>query len=286
MLGIMKKEQIYEYLKRTIKVLIYIEEHIDQDMTLRDLAKIACYSPFHFHRIFQIVVGETVYQYIKRLRLERSAGMLLYTERPVTEIALDAHFDTPSSFTKAFKKGLGHAPKNYRTLGQTIEETLKEIPMIKPSKIENTKDLSVLFIRRYGNYNKSPWEAWMAMSQFLGPYNMDKKQIRCFGVLHDDSRITEETKVRYDACVFIPQKVEAKGEVGKETIKGGKYAVFIHHGSYEELEQVFVSIYMKWLPKSKESYDNTRPPFCEHLHMEYIKTDPKKLVTKIYIPLL
>jgi AraC-like DNA-binding protein len=62
-------DQEEEYVRRILKVLIYIEENIDEDLTLGRLAKVACYSPFHFHRIFQTIVVETVFVYVKRLRM-------------------------------------------------------------------------------------------------------------------------------------------------------------------------------------------------------------------------
>jgi AraC-like DNA-binding protein len=134
-------DQEEEYVKRILKVLIYIEKHIDEDLTMDQLAKVACYSPFHFHRIFQAIVGETVHAYVKRLRIETAAGKLRYTDRSVTEIALDASFETPSAFTKAFKQFMGSSPKSYRALYaavNTITKKIKELPMIHPDKVEKS----------------------------------------------------------------------------------------------------------------------------------------------------
>jgi AraC family transcriptional regulator len=277
-----------EYLKRILKVLVFIEDHIDEEMTLQQLATVACYSPFHFHRLFQGIVGETVHQYIKRLRLEKAARKLRKTDLSVTEIALDANYDTPSAFTKAFKQQMGKTPRSYRELDTAIDmmaKKIKELPMIKPDKIEKISDLPLLFIRRYGNYTKTPWDAWKAMGDFLNENHIDRSKLRYFGILQDDPTVTDENKVRYDACILAPSGVKEKAEVGKETLKGGKYAVFTYLGAYDKLEQTFINIYLKWLPESKEELDEERAPFCEHFHMEYIRTDPTKLVTKIYIPL-
>lgn len=279
-----------EYVKRILKVLIYIEEHIDEEMTFEELAKIACYSPYHFHRIFQAIVGETVYQYVKRLKLEKAAGKLRYTNQPVTEIALDANYDTPSAFTKAFKHSMGKSPKNYRALYAAVDvmtHKIKELPMIHPDKIEkNFPDINLLFVRRYGNYTKSPWEAWEAIKNFINENHLDRSKLRYFGISHDDPQVTSEDKLRYDAAILVPHETKEKGEVGRQMLKGGKYAVFTHHGPYTGLEEVFTKIFLKWLPESREDFDESRPVFCEYLHMEYVKTDPNKLITKLYIPLL
>lgn len=282
-------DQDEEYVKRMLKVMIYIEEHIDEDLTMEVLAKVACYSPFHFHRIFQAIVGETVHSYVKRLRMQIAAGKLLYTDQPITEIALDAAFETPSAFTKAFKQFMGSSPKSYRSLHaavNTMTQKIKELPMIKPDKIEKSMhDLNLLFVRRYGNYTKSPWSAWQAMIGFINENHLDRSKMRYFGISHDDPQVTSEEKLRYDAAILVPQGVKEKGEIGRQVLKGGKYAIFTHHGSYYGLEEVFNKIFLKWLPDSKETFDETRAVFCEYFNIEFVNTEPARLITKLYIPL-
>ncbi len=68
-------------------------------------------------------------------------------------------------------------------------------------------------------------------------------------------------------------------------LKGGKYAIFTHHGSYDGLEEAFNRIFLKWLPDSKEIFDESRAVFCEYFNMEHVRTEPAKLVTELYIPL-
>lgn len=283
-------DQAEEYVKRMLKVMIYIEENIDGVLTMQELARVACYSAFHFHRIFQAVVGETVHGYVKRLRMQKAAGKLLYTDQPVTEIALDANFETPSAFTKAFKQFMGSSPRSYRSLNaaiKTMAQKMKELPMIKPEKIEkNMPDLNLLFVRRYGNYTRSPAEAWQCMIGFINENHLDRSTMRYFGISHDDPQVTSEDKLRYDAAILTQQGAKEKGEIGRQTLKGGKYAIFAHHGAYEGLEEAFNRIFLKWLPDSNEKFDESRSVFCEYFNMEYVKTEPEKLVTKLYIPLL
>jgi len=282
-------DQEEQYVKQILKVMIYIEENIDEELTLEKLAKIACYSPFHFHRIFQAIVGETVHGYVKRLRIQTAAGKLRYTEQPVTAIALDASFETPSAFTKAFKQFMGSSPRNYRSLNAAIDimsQKIKELPLIKPDRIEKSlADLSLLFIRKYGNYTLSSGVAWQAMHSFIEENHWDRSKLRFFGISHDDPQITSEDKLRYDAAIFVQQEGKEKGDVGHQVLKGGKYALFIHHGPYDGLKDVFDRIFLKWLPNSRETFDETRPIFCEYFKMESIKTDPAGLTTNLYIPL-
>lgn len=279
-----------DYVKRIVRVLIYIEDHIDEEISMEELARVACYSPFHFHRIFHMVAQETAHQYVKRLRLERAAMKLRYTDQPVTEIALDSQYDTPSAFTRAFKQALGESPRNYRILYKEVNamtRKLTELPNITPETITRTSDLDLLFIRRLGKYTESASQAWVNMHAFIEEHHLNPAHLRYFGISHDDPRVTPEEKLRYDACILAPKNVQTqgKGEVSSQTLKGGKYAVFVHHGSYEGLNETFDRIFLKWMPTVKENFDDTRPVFEEYFHLEFVKTDPGKLLTKIYIPL-
>jgi AraC family transcriptional regulator len=282
-------DQAEEYVKRILKVLLFIEENIDEELTMGELAKLASYSPFHFHRVFQLIVGETVHQYVKRLRIQQAAGKLRYTDQSVTKIALDTNYETPSAFTKAFKQFMGSSPKHYRALYiavNNITKKLKELPMINPDKIEKKlPDLNLFFIRRYGNYTKSPWDAWQAMKYFIHENHLDRSKMRYFGITHDNPQVTSEDKLRYDAAILPHEEVQEKGEIGRQVLKGGKYAIFMHHGSYDGIEETFNKIFLKWLPDSRENFDDTRSIFCEYFNMEYVKTEPEKLSTNLYIPL-
>lgn len=281
-------DQEEEYIKRIIKALVYIEEHLDEPFTMEELAKVAAYSPFHFHRLFHAIVGETVHHYVKRLRMEQAAGRLRYSDAPITHIALEAGYDTPSAFTRAFKQWRGASPAGYRALHALVEITkqqLKELPMVHPDTIETVPDMDLLFIRKYGNYNSSPWKAWQAMSEFMHQHHLDDTKLRRISISYDDPKITSEEKLRFDACIPAPSGIKESGEVGRRVMKGGKCAIFTHHGPYETLDQFFTSICTKWLPTSGENFDDTRPPFCEHFHMELLRSDPSKLVTKVHIPL-
>ncbi len=102
------KQQRAEYVARINRVMDYIERHIDEDLSLEVLAKVACFSSFHFHRIFAATTGETLNIFVRRLRTERAASQLLVNPgKTVTEIALDCGFSSPSVFARTFKEIFG-----------------------------------------------------------------------------------------------------------------------------------------------------------------------------------
>ena len=97
-----------EYLSRVNRVLDYIETHVDQPLSLNELASVARFSPFHFHRIFRSLVGESLNQFILRVRLEKAVTLLANTpSRTITEISLDCGFSGSASFARAFKEWFG-----------------------------------------------------------------------------------------------------------------------------------------------------------------------------------
>lgn len=161
-----------------------------------------------------------------------------------------------------------------------------ELPKILPDKIENTQDLDLLFIRKLGKYLESGPKAWESMHHEVFDENhLDTTKLRYFGIRHDNPHVTTEDKLRYDACILTPENIQPKGSVGKQILKGGKYAIFTHNGSHAKIDEIYDSIFLKWLPDSNENVDESRPCFEEYFNVEFVKTDQSKLVTKIYIPL-
>ncbi|HRX85905.1 MAG TPA: AraC family transcriptional regulator, partial [Phycisphaerae bacterium] len=79
-----------DYQQRMLRVLVFIQQHLDEALRLEDLAGVANFSPFHFHRIFRGMVGETVMEHVRRLRLERAAQRLRQGDQPVTRLAFEA----------------------------------------------------------------------------------------------------------------------------------------------------------------------------------------------------
>jgi AraC family transcriptional regulator len=114
-----------EYLARIHRVIDYIERHIDEHLTLDSLAAVACFSPFHFHRVFTACTGESLYQFILRLRLEKAAGQILQNPRKsITAVALDCGFASSAAFARAFRAGFGTTASAWRSSGRKKRETV------------------------------------------------------------------------------------------------------------------------------------------------------------------
>lgn len=111
----MSEMQQREYRARIHRVMDYIEDHLDEELTLERLAEVACFSRYHFHRIFASCVGETLQRFISRLRAERAAQRLaMNPDEPVTNIAYDCGFSSPAVFARAFRARYGCSPGEWR----------------------------------------------------------------------------------------------------------------------------------------------------------------------------
>lgn len=94
----------------------HINGHLSQPLRLTDLAEVAALSPFHFHRIFQMLVGSTPQEYVKRLRLERAMSLICTGKRlSLTRISLQCGFASSSDFSRSFKQRYGASPSSFDT---------------------------------------------------------------------------------------------------------------------------------------------------------------------------
>jgi AraC family transcriptional regulator len=119
---------VYE---RIQKVIDTIESNLKDEISLKALASVACYSEFHFHRLFQMLNGEPVMEYIRKRRLTCAAEELVQSKRKIIEIAFDYQFNTHESFTRAFKRYYGVNPGEYRLSGKCTRQPYHKIDVLE-----------------------------------------------------------------------------------------------------------------------------------------------------------
>ena len=120
-----------EYIARINRVVDYLHDHLDKKVSLEELAKVAAFSPFHFHRIFKGMVGESINEYVARLRLQWAATMLLYNPHcSITEIAFTCGFSSSANFARAFKQHYGCSATKFRKMkGSACQKAGKDVQM-------------------------------------------------------------------------------------------------------------------------------------------------------------
>lgn len=274
--------------ERMNKVIQFIEHNLDTEISVHQLSKIACYSEFHFHRLFRSFVGESIYAYKKRLLLERSVKHLLYSNDSITEIAFKCGYDNPSSFNKAFKANFSYTPSQVRKQMVSVDTTKIKLNInqsidMKP-EIKIIDDINVICAREVGNYVESAPKAWNRIMQFADSHQLMNKDVRMIGIPHDDPSVTDANNIRYDACLDIDVSINEEDNLIKYTISGGKYAKFLHQGAYENLDQSYSYIFNEWLPESNYKLRD-EPCFDIYLNNDSKETKPENLTTEIYIPI-
>lgn len=274
--------------KRLTAVIKTIEQQLDKDINCQQLADIACYSKYHFHRVFRSFTGQNVYAYRKRLLLERSLKHLLYSNDSITTIALNCGYETASAFNKAFKANFSISPSEARRQAVSISLTsikrqLKDLNMTP--EIKTLQDTEVTCARANGNYAKAAAEAWEIIMQYAYSNRLMDKAVQSIGISYDDPNITDPEFIRYDACLTLNKKAsEDSASVFKQVIAGGNYAMFLHKGAYEELANTYQYIFSHWLPKQTFKLRDV-PCFEKYLNRDPRRTKPENLRTEIYIPI-
>lgn len=285
----MKKRSSGDYAERIMRAIEFLERSRANVPSLEELAEVASFSPFHFHRLFRAFVGETVAVYCKRLRLESAVSRLVHGVDEVTVIALDAGFETPSAFSKAVKAAYGCTPRDIRNGKGSSPFIGRDRGLIenksKPMKCElRTFDaIEVYYVRKTGVYSESAKAAFEALMPFAYGQRVIRDESRVFGICHDDPKVTDGGRIRYEACLTRDVVVEPTGDIGVKSIEGGRYAVFLHKGPYDSLIETYDGIFGAWLPESGESLREV-PSFEEYLNRDPRRTKPENLRTLIYIP--
>ena len=265
------------------RVLEHIDQHLDRTLELRELAAVAHFSSFHFHRLFSAFMGETLGEYLRRRRLEIAAMRLAAQPRvPILTVALGVGFGSAEAFARAFKSRFGVSASAWRQAqirqrsnpdqairnadqaqpGRTFdhpifEQRRKEIPM-KVNVIDRAP-AKVAYLRYTGPYGPPVAEFWQRIAApWMGSHGLFGRAR--YGISHDDPGITAPEKCRYDACVEVAPDFVASGPAHVTTIPGGKYATAEFRGNAGEIEEAWASLLRDWLPRSGLQLD-ARPSF-------------------------
>lgn len=242
----------------------YIFEHLDEEITVEDVAEHCAYSRYHLTRMFKEYTDEALYQFIRRIRLERSAWRLkVEKQKSITEIGGEYGYSS-SNFATAFKKHLDISPADFRKKSELMVEessfsygiTLDELEAAeKLITIEQLERFTVIYERKRGNYHNLP-EEWCA---FIDKYEYlateDTVYVEC---TIDDPSITDEDNCMFELCQTISPEHPALKEKTSLLIhdfEGGKYAVYHFKGYPQLLFMVYQEIFCRWLTRTGNQLD-------------------------------
>ena len=276
------------YQEKINKVLAYIDSHLDEKQDLEQLAKIAYLSKFHFHRIMTSYLGESLATYINRIKLEKAAVLLKYSDNPIEKIAYTVGYETPTAFTKAFKKAFNVSPsdfkKNYAGSFKikTILKTAKEFSL--SAEVKNIQPFKVLSNQVKGIVgDKKTYDGWADLLAFSYQNGIINSETKFIAVQWDDPTITEERNIRYDACVSICTELSDLNKYSIKQLNGGKYLCVLYKGDYVYLPDVYNQIFREYI--FKQNYRLRKDPIFEEFLNSINDTKKKDLLTTIHIPI-
>ena len=279
-------------------VTSYVQSHLEDDLLLEELAGYTGFSPYHFHRIFAGMMGETVADYVQRVRMAMAVQRLLHTTEPVTEIGLAVGYKTPAAFTKAFRLRFGVPPTAFRLMERSAAYALliqQPLPYtaarrLPQPEIRTLPDLRVLYVRGWGiidySFAKAADQAFSTLFCYLQQRKLMHAFHACLAITPDDYDVVPHEQCRIDAGVILNEgvQVELTSEVALQVLPAGRWAIFHHKGPYDTLWQSWNVAYRDWLPRSNERPRDV-PPLEIYLN-NINDTPPEQLRTEILIPIV
>ncbi|WDV45180.1 AraC family transcriptional regulator [Clostridiaceae bacterium M8S5] len=236
-----------------IKAIDYIKEHLDEDLTVEVIAEHCHFSKYYFNRLFKSIIGESVYAFIKRLRIETSAFQITREyDKSITQISSSYGYSS-SNYSTAFKKHYGKSPavfKKNRYKDKIISNDLTYCADLTDKdydyynsrmKLVELTDVEVVYQRFIGNYVnlKNYWREFLDKHRIY--YNDESIQ---FEISYDDPILTNPNRCITDVCITTSKPI--KDGCNTMILTGGKYMMYEYEGSNKKIFETFQGLLGIW----------------------------------------
>lgn len=275
------------YQRRIQTVIEHIHENPGATLTNDALAEVAHLSPYHWHRIYKSITGESATATVKRCRMHNAAASLLRTDTPVMEIGASVGFPEVHSFTRAFKSHYGVAPGQFRStrtelVEDQIEEGAVESLSYEQVNIIESPERRLVGLWHYGDFMTIgvTFEKAMAQCAMAGVLS---EQPQTIGVYFSDPDCVPEVHLKSFAGVVLDTDIDTPETLVSYTTCAGKFAVLTHQGPYALLAQGYHWLYSNWLPASNKVVRDE--PCCEVYLNNPVDTAQQELLTNICLPI-
>lgn len=274
------------HFERVDRVIDYIGSHPDARLSLARLARLACFSPYHFHRIFQAITGETLNGHVRRVRLERAALLLRSSPRKrITDVALQVGFAGVAEFSRAFKNHFGLNATAWDRLAPLENSKIGKAPGTLPNytreelqqwktaanirvRVHTQQPLAYAYIRTYNPYgNTRLMDVYHSLMAWLRQRGTSPAGVTIIGMSMDDPTITPAEKCRYDlGAAFPPAQAPARREctahsLSLRDLESGPLASIHCVGDIGQVARAWHYLYKVWLPASR--YEPAHQPAME-----------------------
>lgn len=275
----MKAKTRIHYANRLEPVLQWLGSHPDATPDLYRLAELACLSPYHFHRVYRALMGETVNATMLRLRMHR-ASVDLAGERPLAHVSQRAGYASPAAFSRAFAAEFGVPPGRYRQ-ARSRPFNPQELGMY-PTTIEMFTGARLATLAHHGDY-QDIGATFDRLFLLASGRDMVGPETRSFGVYYDDPQQVPADLLRSRAGLTVPETTALDAVFEVFALPATRCAVLEYTGPYSEIEAAYHWLFSQWLPGSgQETLDF---PMWEEYVSDPKTTPAADLKTRIYLPL-
>jgi len=298
------KELETDYKNRINRVFEFIDENLDGDLSLSAVAEVAFFSPFHFHRVFKFMTGETLNTYVTRRRIEKAALALLHKNISASEIAHQLGFSDNTSFSRTFKKHYGVSPTAFQKQnpnrhskirqlesknGQAYPDRAQYICVINHlknwismnAKIEVSvmPKMNLAYVTSVGAHNLAM--AYQKLMQWAVPKELVTEHTKMVTIYHDSFKVTAPNKVRMSASILLQKPEKAEGEIGLMTLEAKKCIIARFEISLNEFEKSWTSLFL-WM--NEQGYKKADENPFEVYHNNFNEHPEKKAIVDFCIP--
>ncbi len=274
------------YERRILRVLSHIHDNLDGDLSLDTLAKVACMSPFHWHRVFFGITGETLANCIRRIRMDRATFLLLQTKHSVAEIASQCGYGNAQSFARSFQADYGLTPSKFRK--SEIGYRASSSPRQAPPKSFEIEVKQMPPYRLVSEPHKGDY-------QFLGRTisrlhvrlalrDMAGEDMTPIAVLHDDPQLVPEPELRSDVGFSIEEHTDLPEDFNSVSVAGGRHAVLHFKGPHVGLFEAYQYLYGHWVPNNGVELSDA--PIYAVILEDPREVSPNELRSILCLPLL
>lgn len=287
---------LHHYHARMQRVLDHLDRHLDDDLDLDTASGVAAFSRFHFHRQFAATFGLSVHRYVQLARLKRASYRLAYRDaHSVTTIAMDAGYDAPDAFARAFRRRFGQSPSSFRK-APDWEPWLAAFGPLDDARsrlMQTTYNPDDVTIRDVAptpvaimQHRGDPVTIGATIRRFIAwrkAAGLPPKSSATFTIFHSDPRTTPPDEYRLDLCAGSDRPIAGGEEVTAGTIPGGRCAVLRVVGHTDDLEPAALYLYRDWLPASGEEARDF-PLYCQRLAF-FPDVPEHEAVAELFLPL-
>ncbi|HVR54685.1 MAG TPA: GyrI-like domain-containing protein [Pseudorhodoferax sp.] len=274
-----------DYQARMARVIAHVHEHLDAPLDLARLAALAHLSPYHWHRTYAALYGETLAATVRRLRLHRASGDLANSQLPVADVARRCGYPNVQSFARAFREAYGSSPSAYRRQGMHQVFRAGTAPVLAAGhkvEVRVVPAVQLAGLEHHGAYMQigRAFETGftrMAAAQLLRPGT------RWLAVYFDDPEAVPERQLHARAGLSLPAGAAAPAGLTAFTLGGQRCAVLQHRGPYASMRAAYAWLYGRWLVETGHAAADL-PVFEEYLNHPR-DTAPEDLRTDICLPL-